>query len=141
MIAIRTPGDGSGDSGRASTMSRSAVPLCWFSSVIAALRRSGVAEMTFTEILRRASPPLCLSTIAFHTFSAASLLAGEASRWARMNSQSANDSVAGSCVATACTAASAVVSALEIEAAKLSGGRRWPSAMRVSSPCQPSSLP
>ena len=48
-------------------------------------RRSGAAEITFTKILSRASPPFCLSTIAFHTFSAASLLAGEASRWARMN--------------------------------------------------------
>ena len=81
------PTAGNGLSGRASAMLRSTVLLAWFSSEIAASMRSGVAAITFTGILSRA-PSFCLSEMARQTLSAASLLAGESSRWASTNSHS-----------------------------------------------------
>jgi len=88
MIEIMAPTAGSGLSGRASTTLRSTALLAWFSSEIAASIRSGVAEMTFTGIFRR-EPSFCLSAIVCHTFSAATLLASESSRWESTNSHSA----------------------------------------------------
>src|SRR6185312_16760180 len=101
---------------------RSALLAAWFSSEIAASISLPDAEITFTVILSFAAPCFSLFQIAAHTFSAASLLQGAASRMARTNSQSLKLKVFGSFSATAWQAISPGVGAFLIETAKLAGG-------------------
>ena len=101
--------------------------------------RSGVAVITLNGSFSRV-PPCCLSPIAFHTASAARLLAGLTSRWRSTSTHCPGVSLAGSLSSSISSARSGGVMARGIDFLKVAGGAfSW--ATRATIASHPSSLP